>query len=77
MSLELNFNPLNQSSVYKPQDCEVQVITYSGWREMAVLDPNAIYPEYGHGPIQLPKVIKFKTQYEHKNKPLKVKSFLL
>ena len=32
------------------------VIAYTGWREMAVIDPDASYDTYGKGPTALPKV---------------------
>ena len=32
------------------------VVAYTGWREMAVIDPDAHYDTYGKGPTALPKV---------------------
>jgi len=32
------------------------VVAYTGWRELAVVDPDAVYDTYGKGPTALPKV---------------------
>merc|ERR1712172_59398 len=37
------------------------VLAYTGWRELAVVDPNAQYDTYGKGPTALPKSVRLTT----------------